>query len=118
MKPLLIVYKVYDSDSPIIPLDQTWSPALDAASQQEWHQDLGQTLGKSVGQAAVYLSPPKWGTAELIPKIPNALSSIFSFSGHSYPQSACGGASTNLQALQSHPYGYLITCSNLVLIYS
>lgn len=92
----------YDSDSPIIPADQTWSPTLDAASQQEWHQDLGQALGKSVGQAAVYLSPPKWGTAELIPKIPNALSSIYSFSGHSYPQSACGGASTNLQALQSH----------------
>ncbi|GJJ07592.1 hypothetical protein Clacol_001795 [Clathrus columnatus] len=92
----------YASGSPIIPPGQSWNPTLDAASQQKWHEDLGQVSNKSLGQAAVYLSPPTWGTAELIPKIPNALSSIISFSGHSYPQSACGGASTNLQALQSH----------------
>ncbi|KIJ25823.1 glycoside hydrolase family 79 protein [Sphaerobolus stellatus SS14] len=92
----------YASGSPIIPAGQSWSPTTDAASQQKWHQDLRNTIGKSIGQGAVYLQPPTWGTAELIPKIPNAISSIFSFSGHSYPQSACGGASTNLQTLQSH----------------
>lgn len=80
---------------------------MDAASQQKWHQDLEQAIGRTLGQAAVYLSPPTWGTAELIPKIPNALPSIVSFSGHAYPQSACGGASTNLQALQNHPYDRL-----------
>ncbi|KAF8584898.1 glycoside hydrolase family 79 protein [Ramaria rubella] len=92
----------YSSSSPIIPAGLSWSPTVDAASQQQWHQDLGARLGKPLGQAAVYLSPPTWSTAELIPQIPNALSDIVSFSGHSYPQSACGGASTDLQTLQSH----------------
>lgn len=95
--------QVYNSSSPIIPSGQTWSPTTDAASQKQWHQDLGAKLGKPLGQAAVYLSLPTWSTAELIPKIPNALPDIVSFSGHAYPQSACGNARTDLQSLQSHP---------------
>ena len=36
------------------------------------------------------------------------MSKVKTFSGHSYPQSACGGASTNLQNLMTHSYVALI----------
>ena len=56
----------------------------------------------AVIQAAVYLQYPTWSTAGLIPRLGDAISGVKTFSGHSYPQSACGGASTNLTALMSH----------------
>jgi len=91
----------YAAGSPIIPAGQTWSPATDATSQNTWFTDFGSKVG-SVMQGAVYLNEPTWGTAELIPKLTTGVPFIKSFSGHSYPQSACGGAATNLTTLMSH----------------
>ncbi|KAI0058148.1 hypothetical protein BV25DRAFT_1811257 [Artomyces pyxidatus] len=90
----------YASGSPIIP-PSGWSPAADGASQQAWQTALAPSLGQ-VFQAAVYLQFPTWSTAGLIPRLGPAINHTKTFSGHSYPQSACGGASTNLQSLMSH----------------
>jgi len=93
----------YSAGSPIIPSGQTWSPSADAASQNSWFSQAGPQLGE-LFQAAVYLQEPTWGTAELIPKLnTGGVKYIKTFSGHSYPQSACGGASTNLTQLMNHP---------------
>ena len=56
----------------------------------------------NIFQAAVYLQIPTWSTAGLVPMLGSAVNFVKTFSGHSYPQSACGGASTNLQSLLSH----------------
>lgn len=56
----------------------------------------------NVFQGAVYLQYPTWSTTGLIPMLGSAISTVKTFSGHSYPQSACNGASTNLQSLMSH----------------
>ena len=54
----------------------------------------------NIFQGAVYLS---WNTQTLISSIGSAaLNTIKTISRHSYPQSACGGASTNLPNLMSH----------------
>jgi len=92
----------YAAGSPIIPSGQTWSPSLDAASQNAWFSQAGPQLGE-LFQGAVYLQEPTWGTAELVPKLSTGTQYIKTFSGHSYPQSACGGASTNLTQLMNHP---------------
>ncbi|KAJ8523517.1 hypothetical protein ONZ45_g96 [Pleurotus djamor] len=90
----------YASGSPIIP-SGGWNPATDAASQKAWFTALSPSLG-NIFQAAVYLQTPTWSTAGLIPMLGSAIGFVKTFSGHSYPQSACGGAATNLQALMSH----------------
>ncbi|KAI0259233.1 glycoside hydrolase family 79 protein [Gloeopeniophorella convolvens] len=90
----------YAAGSPIIPASG-WSPTADGASQQAWQNALASTAG-DVFQAAVYLQYPTWSTAGLIPRLGSAIAHTRTFSGHSYPQSACGGASTDLQTLMSH----------------
>lgn len=63
------------------------------------------SLLKQVGnifQAAVYISFPTWSTQGLIPILGSAIDFVKTFSIHSYPQSACGGASTDLNSLMSH----------------
>lgn len=91
----------YASGSPIIPAGTAWSPTEDGTSQKEWFTSLQSSVG-DVFQAAVYLQYPSWSTTGLIPLLEGAISYVKTFSGHSYPQSACGGAATNLQALMSH----------------
>ncbi|KAL4267884.1 Beta-glucuronidase C-terminal domain-containing protein [Pleurotus pulmonarius] len=90
----------YASGSPIIPAGG-WNPAADGASQKAWFTSLAPSLG-NIFQAAVYLQIPTWSTAGLVPMLGSAVNFVKTFSGHSYPQSACGGASTNLQSLLSH----------------
>ncbi|KAI0310273.1 hypothetical protein OF83DRAFT_1178736 [Amylostereum chailletii] len=90
----------YASNSPIVP-SGGWNPTADGASQQSWQNALASTTG-DIFQAAVYLQYPTWSTAGLIPRLGSAISHTKTFSGHSYPQSACGGASTNLPSLMSH----------------
>jgi hypothetical protein len=90
----------YEAGSPIIP-SSGWNPAADGASQKSWFSALAPSLG-NIFQGGVYLQPPKWSTAGLVPLLGTAISNLKTFSGHSYPQSACGGASTNLANLMSH----------------
>jgi hypothetical protein len=40
-----LILAVYNSASPIIAKGQNWSPTVDAASQQRWHQSLRARLG-------------------------------------------------------------------------
>lgn len=64
------------------------------------------SLGNSaIFQGGVYLSN-SWPLSTLLSTLESssAINYIKSFSRHSYPQSACGGASTNLQTLMSHSY--------------
>lgn len=56
----------------------------------------------NIFQAAVYISFPTWSTQGLIPILGSAIEFVKTFSIHSYPQSACGGASTDLNSLMSH----------------
>jgi hypothetical protein len=52
----------------------------------------------------VFLQPPKFSIQELGPveQSSGSITYVKSFSDHAYPQSACGGATTNLQSLMSH----------------
>ncbi|KAK7685216.1 hypothetical protein QCA50_011579 [Cerrena zonata] len=89
----------YASNSPIIPSGQKWSTDLDAASEKAWFQAFSPSVG-NIFQGAVYLS---WNAAGLLTRIgSDGISFLKSISRHSYPQSACGGASTNLPNLMSH----------------
>ncbi|PAV16737.1 glycoside hydrolase family 79 [Pyrrhoderma noxium] len=90
---------LYSTSSPIA--SGSWSPSIDGASQKNWFTSLSSSVG-NIFQGAVYLQYPSWSTAGLIPILGDAISFVKTFSGHSYPQSACGGASTNLQNLISH----------------
>ncbi|TCD67081.1 hypothetical protein EIP91_000594 [Steccherinum ochraceum] len=76
----------YASNSPIIPKGQTWNQDTDAVG--------------NMFQGAVYLS---WSAGGLLSRIgTDGARFLKSISRHSYPQSACGGASTNLPSLMSH----------------
>lgn len=90
---------LYSSSAPIA--GGSWSFSTDGASQKSWLTSLSSSLG-NIFQSAVYLSYPSWSTSGLIPMLGDAISFVKTFSGHSYPQSACGGASTNLASLMSH----------------
>ena len=80
-----------------------WFPAKDIASQISWQASVSKGIDQvSKIQAGVYLQPPTWSIAKLAPSERSSAQYVKSFSGHSYPQSACGGASTNLQSLMSH----------------
>ena len=93
---------VYSSSDPIAN-GASWTPAADVASQISWQNAVSSALGKSsIVQAGVFLQPPTWSVSNLAPKEGSALSTVKSFSDHSYPQSACGGASTDLASLMSH----------------
>jgi hypothetical protein len=54
-------------------------------------------------QAGVYLSN-SWSISGLISNLGSAIAHTKTFSRHSYPQSACNGASTNLPALMGHAF--------------
>ncbi|KIK65736.1 glycoside hydrolase family 79 protein [Collybiopsis luxurians FD-317 M1] len=88
---------LYASNSPIVP-STGWNQNADAASEKSWFTALAPSLG-NIFQAAVYIS---WRTAPTIPLLGTSISNVRSVSEHSYPQSACNGASTNLQTLMSH----------------
>ncbi|KAI0768691.1 glycoside hydrolase superfamily [Trametes elegans] len=90
---------LYASSSPIA-AGAGWSQSADAASEARWFTALAPSLG-NIFQGAVYLS---WNTQSLLSSIGSAaLDTIKTISHHSYPQSACGGASTDLPKLMSHP---------------
>ena len=92
---------MYKSTDPIA--GGSWSPSEDVASQEDWQAAVSHGLNKSaIVEAGVYLQPPNWAIAKLAPSEGPSGRYVKSFSGHSYPQSACGGASTNLQSLMSH----------------
>lgn len=95
-----------------------WSNSIDISNEAKWFTALAPTVSRrscivqvptlksdsaqlgNIFQGAVYLS---WGTQTLVNSIGSAaLSTIKTISRHSYPQSACGGASTNLTKLMSH----------------
>ncbi|KAJ3975093.1 hypothetical protein EV361DRAFT_890688 [Lentinula raphanica] len=88
---------LYASTSPIVP-SSGWSQTADAASEKSWFTAIAPSVG-NMFQAAVYLS---WRTAATIPLLGTSINNVRSVSEHSYPQSACNGASTNLQTLMSH----------------
>ncbi|KAM5543120.1 hypothetical protein V8D89_002994 [Ganoderma adspersum] len=89
---------LYSSSSPIAS-GTGWSNSIDISNEAKWFAALAPTLG-NIFQGAVYLS---WSTSTLISSIGSAgLATIKTISRHSYPQSACGGASTNLPNLMSH----------------
>ncbi|EIN07042.1 hypothetical protein PUNSTDRAFT_121271 [Punctularia strigosozonata HHB-11173 SS5] len=78
----------------------TETVATDATSETSWFKAMSSSLG-NVFQAGVYLS---WKISDLIPDLisDGGTSFVKSFSRHSYPQSACNGASTSLPTLMSH----------------
>ncbi|KAF5393616.1 hypothetical protein D9757_000409 [Collybiopsis confluens] len=88
---------LYASNSPIVP-STGWNQNADAASEKSWFTDLAPSVG-NIFQAAVYIS---WRTAATIPLLGSSIGNVRSVSEHSYPQSACNGATTNLQTLLSH----------------
>ncbi|RPD63756.1 hypothetical protein L227DRAFT_496569 [Lentinus tigrinus ALCF2SS1-6] len=89
---------LYSSSSPIAS-GTGWSNSIDIQNEAKWFTALAPSLG-NIFQGAVYLS---WNTQTLISSIGSAaLNTIKTISRHSYPQSACGGASTNLPNLMSH----------------
>ncbi|KAJ3808016.1 hypothetical protein F5876DRAFT_46898 [Lentinula aff. lateritia] len=88
---------LYASTSPIVP-SSGWSQTADAASEKSWFTAIAPSVG-NIFQAAVYLS---WRTAATIPLLGTSIGNVRTVSEHSYPQSACGGATTNLQTLMSH----------------
>lgn len=96
---------VYAAGSPIA-VNGAWTPALDRASQLSWQKQISEALdgASNFTQAGVYLTPPTWSIAGLALQEVQADEAkyVASFSGHSYPQSACGGAITNLTALMNH----------------
>ncbi|KAH8107834.1 hypothetical protein BXZ70DRAFT_1003265 [Cristinia sonorae] len=89
----------YASNSAIIPKGQSWNQDTDAASQKSWFTTFSSSVG-DMFQGAVYLS---WSAGGLLSRIgTDGERFLKSISRHSYPQSACGGASTNLPNLMSH----------------
>ncbi|OCH86375.1 hypothetical protein OBBRIDRAFT_761442 [Obba rivulosa] len=89
---------LYASNSPIVPEGMSWDPDTDAASEEAWFAAFAPMLG-NIFQGAVYIS---WTVEDLLSRIGSGISNVKTVSRHSYPQSACGGASTNLEALMSH----------------
>ncbi|KAI0674810.1 hypothetical protein C8Q78DRAFT_965262 [Trametes maxima] len=88
----------YSSSSPIAS-GKGWSQSADISTEGSWFTEMAPTLG-NIFQGAVYLS---WNTRNLVTSIGSAaLKTIKTISRHSYPQSACGGSSTNLPDLMGH----------------
>jgi hypothetical protein len=98
---------VYISTDPIARANgNAWSPAIDRNSQLLWQQSIAQNLSITTPfvSAGVFLQPPKYAIADLAPaeKTAGQTGLVQSYADHAYPQSACGGSTTNLQFLQSH----------------
>ncbi|ODN78183.1 hypothetical protein L198_07972 [Cryptococcus wingfieldii CBS 7118] len=95
---------LYTDDDPIAN-HQTWSPSLDAQIQVDWQRQIATALHRtSIIQAGVFLQPPAFSIAELGPleQAAGSLGYVRSWADHAYPQSACGGATTDLESLQNH----------------
>lgn len=78
----------------------SWTPAIDAASQNDWDIRVGTALNtKSIIQAGNSNdSPPTWGAAELIAaENATAKSYVYDYAHHNYP----GGTLTNLMSHKS-----------------
>lgn len=111
------MYAVWASDSPIIVAGgQGWNQDLDAASEKAWFSTFSTSVSApssslqsrteprmqvgNIFQGAVTLS---WTAGGLLTRIgSDGIAHLKSLSRHSYPQSACGGASTDLPSLMSH----------------
>ncbi len=95
---MLIEADWLSDDQPIAKEAGTWTPAIDAASQDNWDILVGSAIGKtSIIQAGNSNSaPPTWGAAELI-ATENATSEsyVHDYAHHNYP----GGT---LNSLMSH----------------
>ena len=98
---------VYTASDPIAKANgNAWTPSIDRHSQLTWQKAIAQALSISTPfiQAGVFLQPPKFAIADLAPaeKLAGQAGLVGSYADHAYPQSACGGASTNLTILQDH----------------
>jgi hypothetical protein len=98
---------VYTASDPIAKANgNAWNPSIDRNSQISWQKSIAQALSISTPfiQAGVFLQPPKFAIADLAPaeKSAGQTDLVGSYADHAYPQSACGGASTNLTTLQNH----------------
>lgn len=102
---------MYAASSPITQ-NKSWTPSADAQSQTVWQAALVSSIPSlrtshpngSV-QAGVWIDTSfKWAPTELIPveQQQGTLGLVASFSEHNYPQSACGGSTTNLSQLMNH----------------
>lgn len=75
----------------------SWTPAVDARSQDKWTITVGQALdSKNIIQAGnSNQAPPQWGAATLIATgNTTARSYVYDYSHHNYP----GGTLTNLMS--------------------
>lgn len=95
---------VYTKSDPIAN-GSAWTPAADIASQLYWQSAFSSALGDKTDfiEGGVYLQPPKFSIQNLAPVEGSNLPIIKSFADHSYPQSACGGSTTDLAKLMDHP---------------
>ncbi|KUJ09619.1 uncharacterized protein LY89DRAFT_274367 [Mollisia scopiformis] len=85
-------------DQPIATESGTWTPAIDAASQDNWDILVGSALSKTnIIQAGNSNSaPPTWGAAELIATENDTVQSyVYDYAHHNYP----GGT---ISSLMSH----------------
>ncbi|KAF8076004.1 hypothetical protein FPV67DRAFT_1664317 [Lyophyllum atratum] len=90
----------YAAGSPIIPATGR-TPAADGASQKSWFTALAPSVGRlflifssdhhrlnthciRFATSFVYLQPPKWSTAGLVPMLGSAISFVKTVSGHSF----------------------------------
>ncbi|TVY28276.1 Beta-glucuronidase [Lachnellula hyalina] len=91
----------------------TWTPATDAASQDDWDIQVGQALStQSIIQAGNSNSaPPTWGAAELIStENTTAKSYVYDYAHHNYP----GGTLTSLMSHSSISSNVEIFTSDIV----
>jgi hypothetical protein len=75
----------------------SWTPVVDAKSQNNWIAAVGQSLGSpAIIQAGnSNTDPPTWGAAELIPNLNSTSRSyVHDYSHHNYP----GGTVTSLMS--------------------
>lgn len=75
----------------------SWTPAIDAQSQDNWDILVGQALGqqKIIQAGNSNSAPPTWGAAELIAtENSTAMSYVYDYAHHNYP----GGTVTSLMS--------------------
>lgn len=94
----------YTSDGqPIATKSSSWTPATDAASQNNWDILVGSAISNSSSKAIIQAgnsndSPPKWGAAELIATENSTVKSyVKTYAHHNYP----GGTLTSLMSHSS-----------------
>lgn len=95
---------MYNSKDPIAQ-GNAWNPSADQQSQLSWQTSVSSALGSDgLIQAGVFLQPPTFAIAKLGPLETSTgkIKYVKDFCDHAYPQSACGGSTTNLPNLMSH----------------